>query len=398
MVTAFNPLYIPGLWTPRIRQPDRTLADPVLFTELELIERYNQPDTLLLTGDIEDLRAALDPGSGIYLIDDRGRPRFSGYADSIERRGDQTAAVTYKGDLTVLWERICWPQPTSAWTAQNVDAYDTETASSETRILGYINRNAGAAAFTDGTVNRPVAGLRLPGDFNRGASATTTARFDNLGQLVADLAESADLRVRIMYAPEGGSGFFDVLVDDAPDLTGWAGFGDVEGGTLGLLDQSWRYAIGPGVSLVLSAAGGEGTARVLNYLQDTERRDLWGRHIEFFVDQRDNEGDATEITEGMTTAMTDNAPRSEIGAPIVAGDIDFGSDEPGAIPVGAKVFAILDGEFIIERLRQLTTTVSLGRDETIRVEPVIGSTEAGLNRDQKLLADALRRLRTLEAI
>jgi hypothetical protein len=386
-----------AMWTPRVRDPDLSLTDPFLFSELVLIERYNQPDTLSVTGNIDHLRPALQEGSGIYLVDDTGRPRFSGFATSIERRGDKTATIVYTGDLQVLWDRICWPTPTAAWTAQTT-AYDTQTAVHETRILGYITRNAGSTAFTGGGVDRRVTGLRIPSSQDRGTSGTTTARFQNLGQLVAELSEAANLRTRIMFTPEGGSdNFLDVIVDHALDISAWAGFGDGYAGGPGLLGEDWRYLVGPGVSTVLSAAGGELENRSLHFQHDSGRRSTWRRHIEFFVDQRDTT-DANEITEGMATAMAENAPTVEIEAPVIAGNLEFGPGED-AIPVGAKVAVSLDGELVYERIRQITTTVSLtSGQETVRIEPTIGTPDAGLPVEHKLLLEALKKLRTLESI
>jgi len=384
------------VWTPRKRaKTTNTLVDPVIFSELVLIERYNQPDTLSITGRLDDVRALMQEGSGIYLVDDLARPRFSGWATPIERRGDKTGTVTYIGDLTLLWDRFCWPTPANAWTNQT-SSYDTQTAVNETRILGYITRNAGSTAYNGGGVDRRVSGLRVPASLGRGSSAVTSARFQNLGQLCADLAEAANLRVRILFTPnEGGSNYFDVFVDDAPDLSSWAQFGDGYASGPGLLAESWRYQVGAGVSMILSAAQGELNARGLNFLQDTTRRSNWGRHIEFFVDQRDTT-DATEISEGMTNAMNENAPTVEAEAPIVSGSLTFGPGA-GSIPVGAKVAVSLDGQLITERVRQLTTTVSVKDGAATEVtEPLFGTPDAGLTPELKALFRALRRIRTLE--
>jgi hypothetical protein len=100
----------------------------------------------------------------------------------------------------------------------------------------------------------------------------------------------------------------------------------------------------------------------------------------------------------MATAMAENAPTVEIEAPVIAGNLEFGPGED-AIPVGAKVAVSLDGELVYERIRQITTTVSLtSGQETVRIEPTIGTPDAGLPVEHKLLLEALKKLRTLESI
>jgi hypothetical protein len=388
-----------GMWTPRVRLANLTLADPLLFEELTLIERYGQPDTLSITGNIEDLRPAFNPTSGLILVDDNGVQRFSGVAAQypihfLERRGEGRATLTYHSDLVVLWERECWQTPTNAWTNQTA-AHDVQTAVHETRILGYITRNAGSTAYNSGTFDRRVPGLSIPASLGRGVSGKTSARAPmKLGQLVADLAEAANLRVTIRHNVVAGT--LVVTVDTVPDLSAWARFGDAGTGSLGLLGEDWRYAIGaPGATVMLSAAGGELENRELDFVEDNSRKVAWGRHIEGFVDQRGST-EASEIAEGLSTAMAENAATFEASAPIVAGDLEFGPGD-GSIPIGAKVAVSLDGEVVVDRVRQVTTTVSVTAGEpTVKVEPLFGTPDAALPINEKALRRALQRLRNLE--
>jgi hypothetical protein len=385
-------------WTPRVRLADLTLADPILFEDLILIERYGQPDALSITGHIDDLRSAFQPGSGIVLVDDNGVQRFSGVAPQfpkvfVERRGDHTATINYDADLVHLWERTCYPTPANAWTAQTT-GYDVQTAVHETRILGYISRNAGPDAYHSGTFDRRVPNLTVPASEGRGTSAKTSARFQNLGQLVAELAEAANLRVTIRHDVVEGE--LVVVVDTVPDLSAWARFGDASTGDLGLLGEDWRYAVGvPGATTVLSAAKGELENRALNVLTDNTRKTAWGRHIELFLDQRGTD-DAGEISAGMATAMAENAPTVEASAPIAAGDLEFGPGE-GAITLGAKVAVNLDGEVVVDRVRQVSTTVSVTAGEpTVKVEPLFGTPDAALPISEKALRRLLQRMRNVE--
>ena len=387
------------MWTARVRTANHELTDPFLFSELVLVERYGPPDSLIITGQIEDLRPAFDPPSGVMVWDDAGQMRFSGVPPQnpklkVERRGDRTATLTYEADTVHLWDRICWPTPAAAWNLQTT-AYDVQTAVEETRIIGYITRNAGSTAYNSGSNDRRVPHLRVPTTLGRGVSGKTSARFQNLGQLVADLAEAADLRVTVKQTYTGLTPFLDVFIDSVPDMSTLVQFGDADTGNLGFLSEEWRYALGAGVSVVLSAAGGELENRLLTSSQDAIREGEWGRRTEFFIDQRDTT-DAGEIAQGLTTAMAENAATVEVEAPIITGDFTFGPD-PGSIPVGAKVAVQLDGELIIDRIRQITTTVAARDDAAaVVVEPLFGTPDASLTIDQKILRRALRRLINLE--
>ena len=385
-------------WVPRVRLGNLLLADPLLFEDLVLIERYGQPDTLSITGHIDDLRPAFQAGTGIVLVDDMGVQRFSGVAPQfpkvfVERRGDHSATINYDSDLVYLWERSCYPSPTRAFTSQTA-GYDVQTGVQEDRIVGYIERNAGASAYHLGTFDRRVPSLSIPASQGRGTSAKTSGRFQNLGELVARMAEQANLRVTIRH--DVLAGLLRVTIDEVPDLSRWARFGDAGSGDLGLLGEDWRYAVGaPGATVVLSAAKGQLENRALNVLEDNTRKTAWGRHIEFFVDQRGTD-DSSEIAAGMKAAMDENAPTMEAAAPIAAGDLDFGPGE-GSIPIGAKVAVNLDGEVVVDRVRQVTTTVSVTPGEpTVKVEPLFGSPDAAIPISEKALRRALSRLRNLE--
>lgn len=410
------------MWTARVRTAAHALTEPFLFEELTLVERYGPPDSLVITGSIEDLRPAFDLNSGIVVWDDTGRMRFSGVPPQVpkaklERRGDGTATLAYDADTVHFWDRFCWPDPSVAWNAQGT-GYDVQTNVQEDRIIGYATRNAGSIAFHSGTDDRRVPDIRFPSSAGRGVSGKTSARFQNLGALIAELAEAADLRVTILQTYTGTTPFLDVTIDSVPDLSDWARFGDATSGTLGFLAPDWRYSIGAGVTVALSAAGGELVDRILTLSQDATRETDQGRRIEFFVDQRDTE-DADEIGQGLDAAMLENAPTVEAQAPIIAGDFQFGpsvgssgvdsysdtysdtyeggGSSQSAIPVGAKVSVLLDGELVVDRIRQITTTVAnKGGEATISVEPIFGSPDAGLTIEQKFLRRAARRLTDLE--
>jgi hypothetical protein len=113
------------VWTVRARTLDLRLVDHIRFTQLSLVERYNQPDTAVLQGTLPDLAPLLAPGMGAVLYDGPTQ-RTSGVVTDLERHGDGTAQVTLAGDLIRLWDRICFPDPANQFYAQTRD-HDVRT-------------------------------------------------------------------------------------------------------------------------------------------------------------------------------------------------------------------------------------------------------------------------------
>src|SRR5215212_3993457 len=121
------------MWTIRARTLDLRLTDHIRFTQLSLVERYNQPDTAVIQGTLGDLAPILSPGMGAALYDGTTL-RSSGIVTDIERHGDGTTQVTLAGDRIRLWDRIAYPNPAQAFGSQTTD-YDVRTGARETLLL-----------------------------------------------------------------------------------------------------------------------------------------------------------------------------------------------------------------------------------------------------------------------
>jgi hypothetical protein len=379
------------VWTVRARTLDLRLTDHIRFTQLSLVERYNQPDTAVLQGTIADLAPLLAPGMGAVLYDGPTL-RTSGVVTDLERHGDGTAQVTLAGDLIHLWDRIAYPNPAQAFGSQTTD-YDVRTGARETLLLAYVNANAGPGALAA----RQVPRIRMPGNQARGGTVTVRARFDKLGELAATLAEAAGLRLRVLYSPAMtiGQGWLDVRVEDAPDLTAWARYGTPTSGGPGLLAPDWQYSLSvPTVTRAEVAAGGLGAARILREEDDADAEALWGRRIEALVDQRQTT-DAAEIAQAGQDAVTEGVGQTSVQVNLLdARGVEVGS----TVPVGARVTATLDGLVVRERVREVTTTVAVQSGAaTVTVEPVFGTSDtATKSANQMQLAKALRRISVLE--
>lgn len=369
-------------WTLRQRSSGRALG--VVYSDWggELVERHTLPDTLTVGGSLSSLRSLLTPGGGCTLEDDNG-VRFSGPLTAFSKSGDGTCTATFSSDLIWLWGRICYPDPGNTWATQS-DDYDIRSGAAETVLLSFVNVNAGPGALAA----RRVAGLALPASAGRGPSTSVTARFDNLGQIVRDLAEIAGVRV-VVRQVSGTT--LQLEVTTAADLSATARYGTDESGGPGLLDQDWRFSVAaPNATRALVGGGGEGVARVLRERADTAAEALWSTRTEVFVDQRQT-SDTGELDRAGDSSLADGANPVSITAVLPdAPDMRLITD----VPIGSVVSLDLDGDLVTDRLRQVTTTIAAGGD--VR-SGVVGSPDAGLTRDQKKFLKLHKAIRKVQA-
>lgn len=369
-------------WTLRSRDSGRVLGEIVSDWNGNLVERHNLPDTFQATAPSRVMASLMEPGGGCTLEDDDG-VRFSGPMTSYIKRGRGEATVTFTSDLIWLWDRIGYPVPGAAWQSQTAD-YDTRSGPAETVLLAYVNANAGPGALAA----RRVAGLTLPASSGRGGSAPLTVRFDNLGQLARDLAEYAGLRVLVRQTT-GTTLQLELL--DALDKTATARYGTDESGGPGILDDNWTLEVrSPDLTRALVAGGGEGAARVLRERSDAAAEDLWSRRIEALVDQRQT-SDTDELDRAGDDAIRDGSEPVVVKCSL--------PDAPGMrlitdVPIGSLVSLDLDGDHVVDRLRQVTTTITA--DGSTRTG-VVGSADAGLTREQKRFLKTRRALRKVQA-
>lgn len=374
----------PGGWSLRARGADRSPGAFAEFSSAILVERFNLPDSLQATGRTADLAEFAVLGTGCTLADETGTRRFNGPLTSIVRRGNGTCTLTWTSDLIWLWDRVCYPNPGQPITGQTTD-YDIRNGAAETVLLGYIAANAGPAALTA----RRVAGLTLPDSSGRGATIRVTARLDVLGRLVADIAEAAGLRVHVVQSGTT----LGVTVTTAPNLAASARYGPADAGGPGLLSDDWTWTLTrPSVTDAITAGGGEGVDRIFREAIDTAATARWGARVEALIDQRQTT-DIGELDQAGAEALAGGADPVEISATILdSPDLRIGVD----VPLGALVSLDLDGHRIVDRLRQVTTTITRQSGAaTVQVVPIVGSPDAGLTRDQKefiKMRNALRKV------
>ena len=383
-------------WVASLRMYDYSLAGPIDFTKLTLTENLHGADRIELVGRSDDLEEAAQPGLGLVLVDDRGHQRFSGNATRIRHRGDGRTEMTYLSDSADLWTRKCYPVPTADWSTGQTLAYDVLNGTAEDRIISLVSRNLGPAALKDqpGFQPRSLPLLRVPASLGRGPiNAPLSVRFNTLGDVVATLAEQADLRVRIVQTYTGWTPWWDLVIDDMADYSATVSFGPPEGGGPYMLSNDWFWEISvPTGSTILSAAGGDGADRILDELTDGDAEDSWGKRFEMVLDQRGTT-DPAEISNKMLEALAQNAGPSLVSVPI--------GDAPGlgsAIPLGSQVGMVLRGVPLVDRIRQLTTVLTNEDNEPrVKTTGVIGSPDNGVQGPaQQSFTKLQRRVQNLE--
>lgn len=380
-----------GAWTARVRKADLSLDEPILYSSLTLVENLNLPDTMLIEGPLDWIRPAMDPGSGIVVADENGTRRFSGVSTNMVRNVDGTGSITFDGDLVTLHDRIVWPVPAGAFTAAGqTSAYDVQTGPAETRLLHYINVNAGPGARSE----RQVLALRLPTTLGRGTNAKTSARFNNLLDLTAALARSAGLRVTVMQTYSSGVPHRDVILTPTVDLSNSARYGTPGFSGPGILGDGSYSLTAPTGNVILCAAQGVGALRVLNTDTDSASVTAWARRTEQFLDQRQT-NDQDEINEAMADADLEGAAQVQVAAVITdSPSLQLGVD----VPVGALVTAVIDGQSLVEQVTSITTVVAADGDAaTVDVSATIGSADGITNLTVKQATSMFTRLAALEA-
>jgi hypothetical protein len=370
-----------GAWSLRRRKADRTQDIFGEFTEATLVERYNLADTLQVTGNVAQLSPFIVPGYGCTLADSTGTRRFNGYLSQIDRTAT-TCTLTYTGDLGQLWNRFVYPDPAHSITSQSADT-DVRTGKQETVLLAYIAVNIGASALTA----RRMAGLVVPASAGRGATVKNTARLDVLGTLVAKIAEAANLRLTIVQSGTA----LNLVISDAPDLSASARFGAWDSGGPGVVASDWSltYAA-PTVTDAVAAGAGDLSTRVFREIISTGQETVWGLRVEDLIDESQTT-DLDELDQAAQDAIDSGSTPVQITATVL--------DSPGYVlgrdvPLGAKVSLDLGGNLVVDRLRQLTTTIKpTDGSATVSVVPVIGSPDSPLTPVARSIRDLRRILR-----
>jgi microcystin-dependent protein len=276
-----------------------------------------------------EMSAALDiPGSGI-IVTTRGQV-FSGPTTKPTRKAspeDPVGIATYVGvdDNVILWQSLALPDPAHSYETQLL-GHDNRSGKAETVMKQYVNANIGPGALMS---RRGLFAqkLTIASDIARGLDVVKSARFPQLGDLLAQIGLYSRLGFKVSQVDAGL--VFDVYAIN--DRTKFVRF-DIENGSLSE-DSIERSA--PSVTRVIVAGQGELDARqIVSRVSavSTQAELDWGFVIERFKDQRQTailaelqqSGDEDLLSDGFTSTAVKAVPSDQTMQYIT--DWDIGDD------------------------------------------------------------------------
>jgi hypothetical protein len=332
-----------------------------------------------------DAYGRLAPGCGVVVQRD-GIQQAAGMVGSSRRigwdasAGEATITVQCLGDDQHLADRLVYPTPAAAATAQT-DNYWTYTGPASTAMWELIRQQASTGAQTARRVPTLVMGAN-PGV---GASRLWSEQWAPvLDTLTAwGIVSGADLGVRVVSGVDGLRADIYAPRDVSAGVRFSASLTNLVG---------WDYEqLPPSATYVIAAGQGDLATRVRRVSSSVAAPDLaWGRRIERYVDQRD-EADTAKLQ----TAADDELAQG-IGTVSLAIDArDTGTARYGVdwnlgdrvtvhigVPGGATAATVVD------LIREVAFTVDSRGRETIT--PAVGTSDAKAVRPgptQQLLGD-----------
>jgi hypothetical protein len=370
-------------------------SDPVRFwSSLIVVERHNvdgaAPGTWQVEARNEGLAGLLSAGSGAILFRD-GVRIMSGPVTSI-KRGANVSTVSGIADTDCLSDRILFPEPSKAITAQTV-AYDNRSGPAESVLLAYIDANAGPGARPE----RRIPGLRVPVSAGRGKATVVTGRLTSLGEAVADVAEGGGLHVEVLHNEDAVGPFLEVLVRPVADRSANVRFGTFGSFTGGLVGEDWSYTLSrPTVTDAIVAGGGQGVARTFVQRTTPAAESLWAAKVETLIDQRQTVDTAELVQAGDEALLGGANPVSVSFTVIDSPDVRYRRDWSVGDIVGVSV----DGIDLVAPVREVTTTVSgSSGSPSETISAMVGSRDssAWVTKTNADAAKALRRIAQLQA-
>lgn len=246
------------------------------------------------------------PGSGIIITNIKtGQTVMSGLTSKPSKNStsqDISGLTTIAGlsDDALLWHALCYPDPTNSDVATQDESHDIFSGDAESAMRHYVAANVGSAAplvrrqdsfrefITLQAVNKHLGGAVIK-----------SARFDKLGDMLAEIASTSGLRFRLVQV---GSAL-ELQIEEIADKRKFIRL-DVANGTL--QEQSVLFAP-PTVTRVVVAGQGNGVDRqflMRTSAESLEAEDEWGLIIEDFKDQR-NTSDVAELQQSGDEILAD---------------------------------------------------------------------------------------------
>lgn len=315
------------------------------------------------------------PGYGIILTGPDGSTILSGPTLSAKLTQNQNNIegdweISGSSDEIFLTERLAYPTPTTADVTAQTDDYDDRSGAAETVIKQFVSVNLGPTA--PGV--RQVDGLTIEADQARGGVVAASARFDNLQDLVYQLAQVGGIGYQITQ--EGTDLEFSVYV---PQDRSASIRMDIANRKLTSAVLSYGTA-----KLTRAIVGGKGEAKNRTFIERTSTDSLaaetsWGRRIETFIDARganspeelETAGDERLVDNGKTITELSVTPSDDQ-------NMEFGVDWY----LGDRVTIVtneLESTAVVTEIG-----INIGEDG-VRIGATVG-TPVGIEFEAKLLA------------
>lgn len=261
----------------------------------------------------------LTTGSGI-IVSMRGQTRFSGMTTRPKRETNlqnPDGTYTFKGvtDDILLLDALAFPAPTIADPSAQTKAADTRTGNAESLMRSFVSANIVNGVAPAGRIDGFRQFLRLETtNQNRGLTLTKAPRFQNMFELLTEIAVGSDLGFQVIQ--RGSDLVFEVLtLLDRSDLVRL----DIKNGTI---TSETTEVSAPRLTRAIVAGQGEGVAREIiqrTTTQSLDSENSWGRVIEQFIDQRnakatvelEQSGDETLIAGQLSTTAIKIVPSDD---------------------------------------------------------------------------------------
>lgn len=264
-------------------------------------------------------------------------------------------------DSVVLAERLAYPTPSTADLSSQSSAYDTRTGVASTVMYAYVDANIGASA----PAARKITGFTNAADGALGSSVTASARFDQLGALLAQIAVLDGL---VFDVRQNGSAlqFFVAAPADRSTTVRM----DIDNNRLTSAEYTYRA---PSVTRAIVAGQGEAELRNFVEVSDTDSiaaETAWGRRIEVFKDDRSSATDAELLQTG--TAELVEKGRTVEGISVTPTDdltMAYGTDWG----LGDKISVVVGTTTLVKIVTEVGLLIS---EDGIRIGATVGSPSA----------------------
>jgi hypothetical protein len=393
---AVVPVPVAGSTVPiTVQWLDNTLTPQGLlqYEKLDATLNYNYVGSWSLTIPYSDAAWAMIRSGDFFIQVDwqglfsfGGKVEAPGYDDSSTPQGGVGPLITLAGAdwLGLIANRMAYPNPAAAWSAQTAASADTIGPSPlETVIKHYVNLNAGPGALAA----RKLTALTIGTDSARGNSVKYSAKFvQNVSLMLMDIirslitASGTAMGVGITYQAATKQLLFDIYIPR--DLTTSAWFSKALGNLsqigLTIPDPTVTAALAQGQSVFVEADA----SGITQYTR-----------IEDFVDET-SETDTTLVTQAANGALGGGAAGAALN--MMASDIPFltyGRD----YGLGDKVTVeVRPGVTYQDIITSVTLSVDPAQQPMVNVSPVVGySADPGLA-DTSYIAQLAARIRYLE--